>query len=247
MSTDGPKRPRIGPVGRLRAAVRGHLGLERVWVPPEGASDDELVDDADETMVLGRTRDEEETTVRVDPNAHHRSGHRGQTLVPHPELAAAARRRVNMTRVGVVAALLGAVLMVVASVVRVDTQTDRLWSTAANVAAVLVLMIAVVQWRVWVAAWLEWTGVRSARLSPWLGMSLLGGWLSVVMALMEAFAGWRATMTPAAGDTATLLTWFALVCSVIGVVFAGLRSFVPGRAAWQNVATEGPERFSERG
>ncbi|MGJ6979924.1 hypothetical protein ACSDQ9_05250 [Aestuariimicrobium soli] len=258
MSADGPDegvadRPpaRPGRVARLRAATLDRLGrarpsnLQRRWTPPAGSSDAEQADRETETLVIrrrGQPADDAETTVHLPrPTADHAffppQAHRGETLVPNPALADRARRRIGLTRLGVVAALVGAVLMVTASVLRLDPGSDRLWSTAANVGAVVVLMLGVLQWRVWVSAWLEWRGVRAARLSPWLGLSMLGGWLSVVVVVLEAFAGWRATMTPAAGDAATLLTWFALVASVIGVVLAGLRSFSPGSAAWQATAS----------
>lgn len=227
-----------------------------------GFSDAEQAERESDTVVLRRRtqawEDDAETTVTLPrpgapgaaptpaPDGEHSffpgGSHRGETLVPNPQLADRAQRRIAITRMGVAAALVGAVLMVAASVLRLDPRSDRLWSTAANVGAVLVLMLAVLQWRVWVSAWLEWRGVRAARLSPWLGLSMVGGWLSVVVVLLEAFAGWRATMTPAAGHAAILLTWFALVASVLGVILAGLRTFVPGSAAWQDTQAVDDQR-----
>ncbi|WP_157438989.1 hypothetical protein [Aestuariimicrobium kwangyangense] len=234
MRTPGPRR---WPLRRWRAGgwsrLRGRATAthETVDAPPVRTDDED-------TLVLRTLAPDgspEVTTQEASPD--HGSQPRHLPPPPNPELAAMARQRVRITRIGVGAALLGAVAMVAASVVRVDGQADRLWSTAANVGAVMVLLVCLLQWRLWVLAWLEWRGVRSARLSPWLGLSKLGGWMSVVTALVEAFAGWRATLTPAAGGLATMLTWLALVLSACGVVLAGLRGFKP---------SEG-EPVSERG
>lgn len=136
-------------------------------------------------------------------------------VVMQPALAARTTRLLRFMAVGVLCGVVmaGAMVMASASMVRVDRRTE-LWPMAANVCAMLLALVAVMQFYLWWRARQEWSGQRDVALGSWLLPSRFGAWASYLLLVATPVSGLMVAGRSTVGDR---VWWLALVGSVLSV------------------------------
>lgn len=112
------------------------------------------------------------------------------------------------------------------SLLRLTDDRD-LWPAVGNAAAVVNLLVAAMQWRLWRLALREWEGERDVDLSGWVGVSAAGVWLSVIGALAAALAALRVVNGSATADPAWWLALVGASAVILGTALAGVHRLHP--------------------
>lgn len=147
---------------------------------------------------------------------------------PRPLVAERTKGLLQLIRAGVVCGAISAICFVAASLTLVRYySTSRLWPVVANGSSAVLLLLALVQWRIWERALAEWAGVLDVNLVAWLWPSAAAFWLSLVLGVLVPFAGLQVM-----GESTPLAPayWLALVGSLTAIAaaaLAGMHRFDP--------------------
>lgn len=145
-----------------------------------------------------------------------------------PAIAARARRLLLQLRLAAIISVLGLGANVMASrtLLRFGG-TARLWPMLANLAAILVLLVCLLQLFVWSQAQKEWTGRKDVSLVGLLAPSSAGRWLGVLCGLGGPLAASRMIEQTSPQEQAH---WWALagaLCTIAATGFGAIHSFDP--------------------
>ncbi|WP_394275774.1 hypothetical protein [Luteococcus sp.] len=145
-----------------------------------------------------------------------------------PAIAARARRLLLQLQLAVVVSVLGLGANVMASRTLLRFEgSARLWPMLANLAAILVLLVCLLQLFVWSQAQKEWTGRKDVSLAVLLAPSAAGRWLGVLCGLGGPLAASRIIEQTSRQEQAH---WWALsgaLCTIVATAFGAIQFFDP--------------------